>query len=107
MTSTRLSSSQQEWSPEFVNLDERSHVEAVRDTLRDSQLVPALTIAHREEFLSKLNAAVNRLIFEDPQADAQAGLNELASGWSALMEKYGKDEMRLSYARTLGLRIPR
>lgn len=107
MTSTRLSTSTQIWSPLFEDLDERSHVDAVRETLKDARLVPALTVAHRDEFLGELNATVNRLIFEDPDSDAAAGLQELAAKWSALMEQHGQKETRLSYARTLGIPINR
>lgn len=103
-TSTRLSTSTQIWSPQFPNLNERTHVEAVTLSLRDSQVVPALMISHRDEFLNELSTMVNEAIVDKTNPPAEA-LKQLANQWVQLMEKYGKEKTLSSYASGLGVTI--
>lgn len=103
-TSTRLSTSTQIWSPQFSNLNERSHVDAVILSLKESQIVPALIIAHREAFLSEMNIMVNRAVVE-ASVSPQDALKTLAKQWSLLMEQFGREETLSSYASGLGVTI--
>jgi len=102
-TSTRLSTSSKIWSPSFPQLNERSHVEATRASLREAEVVPALIIAHRDRFLQSLTESVNRVLFEKTEEPAKA-LQDLAHQWDNLMEELGKEKVRLSYAAGLGVR---
>ncbi|MBD3673795.1 MAG: extracellular solute-binding protein [Planctomycetaceae bacterium] len=103
-TSTRLSTSTQIWSPRFPHLNERSHVEAVSESLKESEVVPALMIDHRDEFLKELSTMIDQAIIEKAVSPHEA-LATLATRWSELMEKYGREETLSSYASGLGVTI--
>jgi ABC-type glycerol-3-phosphate transport system substrate-binding protein len=102
-TSTRLSTSTKIWSPPFPHLDERSHVEATRFSLREAEVVPAVIIAHRDQFMTQLSQTVTEVLFEK-SAEPNEALQQLAQSWADLMEQLGKEKVRLSYATGLGVR---
>lgn len=102
-TSTRLSTSSKIWSPPFPHLDERSHVEATRFSLREAEVVPAVIIAHRDQFMNQLSQTVTKVLIEK-SAEPHEALQQLAQSWASLMEELGKEKVRLSYATGLGVR---
>lgn len=80
------------------------YVRASCESLRDTRLVAELAVVGRDRFRESLTAALGPAL--EGQSTPQAALSAAALRWREIIEQIGRDAVRRSYRRSLGLEEP-
>ncbi len=78
------------------------YVSAIEQTLRDPKLVAALPVPGHADFMASLSKGLTRALAGDEPSETI--LRDIEREWTALVDRLGRDRIRDTYRRTLGLR---
>jgi multiple sugar transport system substrate-binding protein len=92
------------WNESGLRLEEASQaIDAMAQSLRDSQVVSELPLANAEPFRQKTSDVLGRMLKGDVEPDA--AIVEIQAAFQEIVDKAGADAIRSEYRRGLGLPV--
>lgn len=92
------------FGPELSTEEASLYTDAVGQSLRDTQLVTELPVLGAEEFRHAAAKALESLL--NGETDTEQTLNLMQSSFESIVERLGRDAVRDSYRRGLGMALP-
>ena len=92
------------FGPELSTEEASMYTDAVGQSLRDMQLVAELPVHGADEFRQATSNALEKLL--NGETDTEQTLQLMQSSFESIVERLGRDTVRDSYRRGLGMSLP-
>jgi hypothetical protein len=92
------------FGPELSTEEASMYTDAVGQSLRDMQLVAELPVHGADEFRQAASNALEKLL--NGESDTEQTLQLMQSSFESIVERLGRDTVRDSYRRGLGMSLP-